>query len=99
MAVKEAATSYSRRSFVGRLGLFCCALPVTSLAQRSGHIKYGASAFSSGAVPTLIKAFEDELRRLGHIDGHNLIIERRISRPNSSIWPCRRRSLQAWTSN
>ena len=34
MAVKEAATSYSRRSFVGRLGLFCCALPVTSLAQQ-----------------------------------------------------------------
>ena len=99
MAVKEAATSYSRRSFVGRLGLFCCALPVTSLAQQVRPHQVRRIGFLSGAVPTLIKAFEDELRRLGHIDGHNLIIERRISRPNSSIWPCRRRSLQAWTSN
>jgi putative ABC transport system substrate-binding protein len=35
-------------------------------------------------VPTLIAAFEEELRRLGHTDGENLIIEKRISRPNTS---------------
>ena len=26
--------TYSRRSFVSRLGLFCCALPVTAFAQQ-----------------------------------------------------------------
>ena len=40
--------------------------------------------FLSGAVPTLIKAFEEELSRLGYVDGENLVIEKRISRPNTS---------------
>jgi putative tryptophan/tyrosine transport system substrate-binding protein len=77
-------TSYSRRSFVSRLGLFCCALPVTAIAQRVRPPRVRRIGFLSGAVPTLIKAFEDELHRLGYVDGQNLIIERRISRPNSS---------------
>jgi putative tryptophan/tyrosine transport system substrate-binding protein len=75
---------HSRRSFVSRLGLFCCALPVTAVAQQVRPHRVRRIGFLSGAVPTLIKAFEDELRTLGYVDGHNLIIERRISRPNSS---------------
>ena len=74
--------NYTRRSFVSRLGLFCCALPLTTVAQRSERVR--RIGFLSGAVPTLIKAFEDELRRLGYVDGQNLIIERRVSRPNTS---------------
>lgn len=81
---KKADTIYSRRSFVSRLGLFCCALPVTAFAQQVRQHRVRRIGFLSGAVPSLIKAFEDELRRLGYVDGHNLIIERRISRPNSS---------------
>lgn len=76
--------TYSRRSFVGRLGLLCCALPLRAVAQRVHPDRVRRIGFLSGAVPTLIKAFEDELRRLGYVDGQNLIIERRISRPNSS---------------
>lgn len=79
--LEKGATRYSRRSFATRLGLFCCALPVTAIAQQERVRRIG---FLSGAVPTLIKAFEDELRRLGWADGDNLIIERRVSRPNSS---------------
>ena len=73
--------NYSRRSFVSRLGMFCCALPLTARGQQERVRRIG---FLSGAVPTLIKAFEDELRALGWVEGKNLLIERRISRPNSS---------------
>lgn len=80
---KETAASYSRRSFVSRLGMFCCALPVMAIAQvRPNRVR--RIGFLSGAVPTLFKAFEDELRKLGYVDGQNLIIERRVSRPNTS---------------
>lgn len=73
----------SRRSFFGSVAAFCGALPlirpVPAGASRVHHI-----GVLSGAVPTLIKAFEDELRRLGHLDGGNLVIEKRIARPNTS---------------
>jgi putative ABC transport system substrate-binding protein len=78
------AITYSRRSFVSRLGLSCCALPLTAFAQQLRPQRVRRIGFLSGAVPTLIKAFEDELRRLGYVEGQNLIIERRISRANSS---------------
>lgn len=78
------ASIYSRRSFVGRLGLFCGALPMMARAQQVSAPRVKHMGFLSGAVPTLIKAFEEELRRLGHAEGENLVIEKRISRPNTS---------------
>src|SRR5215211_3599785 len=75
---------YSRRSFVSRFGLFCCALPLTARTQQVRPRRVGRIGFLSGAVPTLITAFEEELRRLGHVNGENLVIEKRISRPNTS---------------
>jgi putative ABC transport system substrate-binding protein len=76
---------YSRRSFVCRLGLFGCVLPLTAFAQQRGRPP-GARrvGFLSGAVPALIAAFEEELRKLGYVDGKNIVIEKRISRPNTS---------------
>jgi putative tryptophan/tyrosine transport system substrate-binding protein len=77
---------YTRRSFVRQLGLFGGALPLSVLAQRlegpQSQIK--RIGFLSGAVPTLIAAFDEELRRLGHVEGKSLVIEKRISRPNTS---------------
>jgi putative ABC transport system substrate-binding protein len=78
------ARVYSRRSFVTRLGLFGCALPLTVGAQDVSPRRVRRIGFLSGAVPTLITAFEEELRRLGYVDRENLVIERRISRPNTS---------------
>lgn len=75
---------YSRRSFVKSLGLFCGALPLMARAQQGRAPRVKRIGFLSGAVPTLIKAFEEELRRLGHAEGKNLVIEKRISRPNTS---------------
>lgn len=78
------ASVYSRRSFVRSLGLFCGALPLTARAPQDRAPRVRRIGFLSGAVPTLITAFEEELRRLGHTEGKNLVIEKRISRPNTS---------------
>lgn len=78
------ASIYSRRSFVRRFGFFFCALPLTTRAQQVRPVRVRHIGFLSGAVPTLIKAFEEELSRLGYVDGENLVIEKRISRPNTS---------------
>ena len=78
------AIIYSRRSFVSQFGLFCCALPLTARAQQVLPRRVRRIGFLSGAVPTLIKAFEEELSRVGYVDGENLVIEKRISRPNTS---------------
>ena len=78
------ARVYSRRSFVRSLALFGCALPLAAGAQgvRPGRVR--RIGFLSGAVPSLIKAFDEEMRRLGYVEGENVHIEKRISRPNSS---------------
>src|SRR5829696_1051668 len=72
------ACVYSRRWFVTRLGLFGCALPLTTYAQLVESRRVRRIGFLIGPAPTLITAFEEELRRLGYVDGKNLIIERRI---------------------
>lgn len=78
------ASVYSRRSFVSRVGLFCCALPLTARGQQVQPSRVRRIGFLSGAVPSLITAFEEELDRLGFVHGENLVIEKRISRPNTS---------------
>ena len=78
------ASVYSRRCFVSRLGLFFCALPLTARVQQARPRRVRRIGFLIGAAPTLITAFEEELRRLGYVDGGNLVIEKRISRSNTS---------------
>src|SRR5829696_3127036 len=77
------ASVRSRRWFVGNLALFGCALPLTAGVQRVAPRRVRRIGFLCGAVPTLIKAFEEEMRRLGYVDGENVVVEKRISRPNS----------------
>ena len=72
------ACGYSRRWFVSRLGLFGCALPLTGYAHLVESRRVRRIGFLIGPAPTLITAFEEELRRLGYVDGKNLIIERRV---------------------
>ncbi|MCA1592276.1 MAG: ABC transporter substrate-binding protein [Acidobacteria bacterium] len=78
------ASIYTRRSFVRSLGLFGCALPLTAFAQHAQPRRVRRIGFLSGAVPSLIKSFDEEMRRLGYLEGENVRIEKRISRPNSS---------------
>jgi putative tryptophan/tyrosine transport system substrate-binding protein len=78
------AIVYPRRSFIQSLGLLGCALPLKAFAQGSRSPRTRRIGFLSGAVPTLIGAFDDEIRRLGYVAGETIIVEKRISRPNSS---------------
>ena len=77
------ATSYSRRWFVSRVGLLGCALPLTVSAQRPRLHRVGRIGFLGGGAPTLVKAFEQEMRRLRYVEGENIVIEKRVLRPNS----------------
>ena len=77
------ASIYNRRSFVSRLGLFCCALPLTARGQQVRPGRVRRIGFLSGAMPTLIKSFEEEMRRLGYVEGENIVIEKRILSPDS----------------
>src|SRR3989440_8748642 len=78
------ATSYSRRWFVSRLGLLGCALPLTASAQRPRPHRVGRIGFLGGGSPTLVQAFKQEMRRLRYVEGENIVIEKRVLRPNSS---------------
>lgn len=75
---------YDRRWFVTRLGQLGCALPLMACVHPLRLRPAKRIGFLSGAVPGLIAAFEEELRSLGYVVGENLVIEKRISRPNSS---------------
>ena len=75
---------HSRRSFVASVGTLCGTLLLTSCAQPVRARRAGRIGFLSGPVPTLFKAFEEELQRFGYSEGKNLVIERRIARPNTS---------------
>jgi putative ABC transport system substrate-binding protein len=75
----------SRRTFIGSLGTLGGALTLTHSTRSSlAQERIKRIGFLSGAVPTLISAFEQEFLRQGYVDGKNVIIERRISRPNTS---------------
>jgi putative ABC transport system substrate-binding protein len=78
------AIVYPRRSFIQSLGLFGCAVPLRVFAQGSQPPRTRRIGFLSGAVPTLISAFDEEMRRLGYVEGETVVVEKRISRPNSS---------------
>src|SRR5260370_32741520 len=78
------ASSYSRRWFVSRLGLLGCALPLTASAQRPRPHRVWRIGFLGGGQPTLVEAFEQEMRRLRYVEGENIVIEKRVLRPNRS---------------
>ena len=70
--------AYTRRFMVAS-GAMCLLGARRSLA--SGIRRIG---FLSGSVPTLINSFEEELQRLGYELGKDLIIEKRITRANTT---------------
>jgi hypothetical protein len=60
-------------------------LPLTAFEQRAPPRRprrIGFLVFYD--APTLVKAFEEEMRRLGYVEGKNIVIEKRASRPNTS---------------
>lgn len=76
----------SRRSFVQTLSLLGCALPLlTACVHDIRQRRARRIGFVIGAdYPQLVAAFKEELRRLGYVEGENLVVEMRESQPNRS---------------
>ena len=74
------ARKWSRRSFVLRLGRLGCVLPLRSFAQlRRPRTRKRIGLLVGGSLPSLLRAFDEEMRRLGYVEGENISIERRIT--------------------
>lgn len=69
--------SYNRRLFISLLGGACWAAPLRALAQQSPPAPLPRIGVFLGAEPSLNAAFNDELAKLGYVDGKNIIIERK----------------------
>lgn len=74
----------SRRQFMACVAATAWLAILPSCAHRRQPSRIPRIGYLTGAsYPTLTAAFRKELRRLGHIEGQNLILELRQSRPNT----------------
>ena len=73
------ASGYARRTFLRSLTLFGFAPPLLASgiqAPRPSRVR--RIGFINGAEPSLNAAFEDELRRLGYVEGENIAVQTRL---------------------
>lgn len=74
---------FTRRQLVAAAAALCCA-PVRGAEPGKPAGKLPHIGFMSGlGYPELDEAFTDELRKLGFVEGRDVVIERRFSRPNT----------------
>lgn len=74
-------TSIGRRRFVGLLGY---AMPLAVFARQAQPRRVKRIGLLVGPERSLIDAFDAEMRRLGHVPGESVIVDTRMSRPNSN---------------
>ncbi len=60
------------------------ALPLIDWSRRIAQQRVPRIGFMSGAEPSLISSFEDEMRKLGYSEGKNIHLEIRIGRANTN---------------
>ena len=78
---------YSRRACL-RVCLFCTGPLVAGCRRQIRRARVRRIGFIVGAgYDPLVAAFKDELRTLGYLDGADIIIETRLTRPNTSDLP------------
>jgi ABC-type uncharacterized transport system substrate-binding protein len=67
---------------------------MASCAHQVRRSRVHRIGFLGGAgYPALEAAFKDELRSLGYVEGENIVIESRLSRPNTSDLPAQAAEL------
>src|SRR5215212_10815907 len=77
--------SYStRRTFLAEIARFTAAVPVIDWSSGIVQSRVPRIGFMSGSEPSLISSFEDEMHKLGYSPGHNIQIEMRIARINTT---------------
>jgi putative ABC transport system substrate-binding protein len=70
----------SRRTFLADLARFSAALPLVAGSRAMAQQRVPRIGFMSGAEPSLIASFDDEIRRLGYSPGRDVHFEIRIGR-------------------
>jgi len=74
----------ARRTFLSDLVRFSAALPWLGGSREMAQQRLPRIGFMSGAEPSLVSSFEDEMRKLGYLPGKNIHIEMRIGRMNTN---------------
>ena len=74
----------TRRTVVTSLARFTAALPLIDWPRDIRQQRAPRIGFMSGAEPSLIASFEDEMRKLGYSPGKNVHLEMRIARINTN---------------
>jgi len=69
----------NRRTFVSRLVRVSAAFPLVDWSRDLTAQRVPRIGFMSGAEPSLISSFQDEMRKLGYVPGKNIQIEIRIA--------------------
>ena len=77
-------TAPSRRTFLAGMAQFTAALPLIDWSLDQEQRRVPRIGFMSGAEPSLISSFDDEMGKLGYVPGKNLHVELRIARPNTN---------------
>jgi putative ABC transport system substrate-binding protein len=75
--------SPDRRRFLADVVWLTAALPSVNWFHGLAQQRVPRIGFMSGAEPSLISSFEDEMRKLGYSPGTNIHIETRIARRNT----------------
>ena len=74
-----AMTHPTRRTFVAGMARFSAALPLMDWSRGVAQQRVPRIGFMSGAEPSLIASFEEEMRKLGYTPGKNIRMEIRIA--------------------
>lgn len=73
-----------RRRFLAGLAALSAGAAVPACRHRPEQGVPARVGFLIGAgFPTMRAAFREELRRLGYVEGRNLVLEMRLARPNT----------------
>jgi putative tryptophan/tyrosine transport system substrate-binding protein len=75
---------YSRRAFVQRVAILGGVSSFGGCARLVRPQRVPRIGFLTGNLPPLVNAFTGELRRLGYVNGRNVVLESRLQRPNST---------------
>jgi putative ABC transport system substrate-binding protein len=76
--------SSSRRRFLADIVRLTAVFPLVDWSHGVRQQRVPRIGFMSGAEPSLIASFEDEMRKLGYSPGMNIQIETRIARRNTN---------------
>lgn len=74
----------TRRGFLANAAWLAAALPLIGWPRSLVQQRVPRIGFISGAEPSLVSAFEDEMRTLGYVAGENVQIETRLGRANTN---------------